>query len=53
MSGFSQAGPAVAKVAAEMKVQKITNFMDWGAWNSLTKNTADYRGISDEELPGR
>lgn len=50
MSGFSQAGPAVAKVAAEMKVQKITNFMDWGAWNSLTKNTADYRGISDEEL---
>ncbi len=25
--------------------------MDWGAWNSLTKkNTADYRGISDEEL---
>ena len=24
MSGFSQAGPAVAKVAAEMKVQKIT-----------------------------
>ena len=49
MSGFSQAGPAVAKVAAEMKVQKITNFMDWGAWNSLTKNTADYRGISDEE----
>ena len=50
MSGFSQAGPAVAKVAAEMKVRKITNFMDWGAWNSLTKNTADYRGISDEEL---
>ena len=50
MSGFSQAGPAVAKVAAEMKVQKITNFMDWGAWNSLIKNTADYRGISDEEL---
>ena len=50
MSGFSQAGPAVAKVAAEMKVQKITNFMDWGAWNSLTRNTADYRGISDEEL---
>ena len=28
MSGFSQSGPAVAKVAAEMKVQKITNFMD-------------------------
>ncbi len=50
MSGFSQAGPAVAKVAAEMKVQKITNFMDWGAWNSLIKNTVDYRGISDEEL---
>lgn len=50
MSGFSQAGPAVAKVAAEMKVKKITNFMDWGAWNSLTKNTADYRGISDEEF---
>ena len=50
MSGFSQAGPAVAKVAAEMKVQKITNFMDWGAWNSLTKNTTDYRGISDEEF---
>ena len=50
MSGFSQAGPAVAKVAAEMKVQKITNFMDWGAWNSLTINTADYRVISDEDL---
>ena len=50
MSGFSQAGPAVAKVAAEMKVQKITNFMDWGAWNSLTKNTSDSRGISNEEF---
>ncbi|KXT67141.1 hypothetical protein [Streptococcus sp. DD04] len=50
MSGFSQAGPAVAKVAAEMKVQKITNFMDWGAWASLYKNSADYKGISNEEL---
>ena len=50
MSGFSQAGPAVAKVAAEMKVQKITNFMDWGAWASLYKNSSDYKGISNEEL---
>ena len=50
MSGFSQAGPAVAKVAAEMKVRKITNFMDWGAWASLYKNSADYKGISNEEL---
>ena len=50
MSGFSQAGPAVAKVAAEMKVQKITNFMDWGAWASLTMNSSDYKGISNEEL---
>ena len=49
-SGFSQAGPAVAKVAAEMKVQKITNFMDWGAWASLTMNSSDYKGISNEEL---
>lgn len=50
MSGFSQSGPAVAKVAAEMKVQKITNFMDWGAWASLYKNSSDYKGISNEEL---
>lgn len=50
MSGFSQAGPAVAKVAAEMKVQKITNFMDWGAWASLYKNSSDYKEISNEEL---
>ncbi|AOS71461.1 hypothetical protein [Streptococcus gordonii] len=50
MSGFSQSGPAVAKVAAEMKVQKITNFMDWGAWASLYKNSYDYKGISNEEL---
>ncbi len=28
------------KVAAEMKIQKITNFMDW---NSLTKKYNDYR----------
>ncbi len=50
MSGFSQSGPAVAKVAAEMKVQKITNFMDWGAWAALYKNSADYKAISNEEL---
>ena len=50
MSGFSQSGPAVAKVAAEMKVQKITNFMDWGAWASLYENTGDYKEISNEEL---
>ncbi|EQC74106.1 hypothetical protein HSISM1_437 [Streptococcus sp. HSISM1] len=50
MSGFSQSGPAVAKVAAEMKVQKITNFMDWGAWASLSMNSSDYKGISNEEL---
>lgn len=30
MSGFSQAGPPVAKVAAENGVEHITNFMDWG-----------------------
>ncbi len=47
MSGFSQAGPAVAKVAGE-KSKRLQ--ISTGAWNSLTKNTADYRGISDEEL---
>lgn len=31
MSGFSQSGPAVAKVATDNKVGKVTNFMDWGA----------------------
>ncbi|EHJ52860.1 hypothetical protein [Streptococcus macacae] len=31
MSGYSQSGPAVAKVAAQYKVKKVTNFMDWGA----------------------
>ncbi|EHJ51585.1 hypothetical protein [Streptococcus macacae] len=31
MSGYSQSGPAVAKVAAQHKVGKITNFADWGA----------------------
>lgn len=41
MSGFSQSGPAVAKVAAEMNVQRITNFMDWAAWSSLSINTGD------------
>ena len=50
MSGFSQSAPAVSKVAAEKKVQKITNFMDWGAWASLYENTGDYKGISNEEL---
>ncbi|MGT2906494.1 hypothetical protein [Streptococcus dentiloxodontae] len=31
MSGFSQSGPAVAKVAADYHVEKVTNFMDWGS----------------------
>lgn len=31
MSGFSQSGPPVAKIAADNKVPKVTNFMDWGA----------------------
>ncbi|MGT2929644.1 hypothetical protein ACVR1G_05320 [Streptococcus dentasini] len=31
MSGYSQSGPAVAKVAADHKVDKVTNFADWGA----------------------
>lgn len=30
MSGYSQSGPAVAKVAADHRVDKITNFADWG-----------------------
>ena len=35
MSGFSQSGPAVAKVAAENKVDRITNFMDWGSMSAI------------------
>lgn len=31
MSGFSQSGPAVAKVASEQKVPHITNFDDWAS----------------------
>lgn len=31
MSGHSQAGPAVAKVAAKHNVNHVTNFSDWGA----------------------
>ena len=50
MSVFIKSVQAVDNVAAEMKVQKITNFMDWGAWASLYKNSSDYKGISNEEL---
>lgn len=31
MSGHSQAGPAVAKVASKHNVDRVTNFSDWGA----------------------
>lgn len=31
MSGFSQSGPAVAKVASEQNVPHITNFDDWAS----------------------
>lgn len=49
MSGFSQSGPAVAKVAADNKVGKVTNFMDWGAqaaYNNgdITKEEKKYLG---------
>ncbi|AXQ78014.1 hypothetical protein DDV21_002465 [Streptococcus chenjunshii] len=48
MSGFSQSGPAVAKVAAAHQVSKITNFMDWGASSSLYSK-ANPKGITAEE----
>ncbi|AXQ78140.1 hypothetical protein DDV21_003130 [Streptococcus chenjunshii] len=48
MSGFSQSGPAVAKVAAAHQVPKITNFMDWGASNSLYSKD-NPKGITAEE----
>ncbi|MGT2739745.1 hypothetical protein ACVRXB_10160, partial [Streptococcus pantholopis] len=45
MSGFSQSGPAVAKVAAEHQVPKITNFMDWAASSALYSK-ANPKGIT-------
>ncbi|RFU50413.1 hypothetical protein DDV22_08660, partial [Streptococcus chenjunshii] len=48
MSGFSQSGPAVAKVAAQHQVPKITNFMDWGASSSLYSKD-NPKGITAEE----
>lgn len=36
MSGHSQAGPAVAKVAANHNVDKVTNFSDWGGGMAYT-----------------
>ncbi|AND78949.1 hypothetical protein [Streptococcus pantholopis] len=48
MSGFSQSGPAVAKVAAEHQVPKITNFMDWAASSALYSK-ANPKGITAEE----
>ncbi|MEX2804927.1 hypothetical protein AB3329_07440 [Streptococcus sp. H31] len=48
MSGFSQSGPAVAKVAAAHQVPKITNFMDWAASSALYSK-ANPKGITAEE----
>ena len=36
MSGHSQAGPAVAKVAANHNVDRVTNFSDWGGGMAYT-----------------
>lgn len=36
MSGFSQSGPAVAKVASEQRVPHITNFDDWASRGATT-----------------
>ena len=36
MSSHSQAGPAVAKVAANHNVDKVTNFSDWGGGMAYT-----------------
>ena len=36
MSGHSQAGPAVAKVAANHNVDRVTNFSDYGAGNAYS-----------------
>ena len=36
MSGHSQAGPAVAKVAANHNVDRVTNFSDWGGGTAYT-----------------
>lgn len=47
MSGFSQSGPAVAKVAAKHKVDKITNFMDWGSKAALQENPDNPREHND------
>lgn len=47
MSGFSQSGPAVAKVAAEHKVGKITNFMDWGSEAALMDDAGAPREAND------
>ncbi|MEX2785740.1 hypothetical protein AB3331_11335, partial [Streptococcus sp. H49] len=48
MSGFSQSGPAVAKVAAAHQVPKITNFMDWAASSALYSKV-NPKGITAEE----
>ncbi len=37
MSGFSQSGAPVAKVAAENGVERVTNFMDWAAYAAAHK----------------
>lgn len=47
MSGHSQSGVAVAKVAARHHVDKVTNFSDWGAGKAykngyITKADKDY-----------
>ncbi|MFC3933003.1 hypothetical protein ACFOSE_09660, partial [Streptococcus dentapri] len=47
MSGHSQAGPPVAKVAAKHNVERVTNFSDWGAgtayaYGYITKEDKEY-----------
>lgn len=46
MSGFSQSGPAVAKVACEQRVPHITNFDDWGSISSAVNPRAVIASIS-------
>ncbi|MDN5016746.1 hypothetical protein PCY10_04150 [Streptococcus sp. SI1] len=50
MSGFSQSGPAVAKVAAENKVERVTNFMDWGAAAAVKQGLSSSKGLTPKEV---
>lgn len=49
ISGFSQSAPAAAKIGAEMRISRITNFMDWGGSAAL-RTFKNPQGISDEEV---